>query len=562
MLAGVSKKEMTFFEPGIGMFGYGLHEHRALDVETPLFVRSFLIEDEGQNLSIISVCEILSATIALKDKVISKLHHQGYEMINHTNFLLTANHTHSAPGGYSYYPFYNFPMGGIHFEVLERYSSAISDSIIEAYNKREKVKITLKKSSFKPSDQVAFNRSVEAYNMNPEVVNKINPAQDFLAIDPEMVFMSIELLDGTFLGGVSWFGVHTTSVGNDQFKICSDNKGYAATYMEQAFPGSVVAFAQKPCGDISPNPPEARGPDRDKRTYQTDYERANKNGEKQFSKAVDCLKSTPHLVIQGSIEAKLRYIDFSNLKLSGKNYFYPSTFKPVLGATFMRGTNDGFGISKSGFLFLNFLSSIHILVQRIKAILKFKIISEEWIKLNAQWPKKIVLEDEPFRFLGFRNFILLPTWIDPAISEIVHQYKTSSLQGHPVLPSIIPIQSIKIGPLLLLGLPGEITITAGQRLKEAMLNITKGQGVEEVVITPYSNAYCGYVTTPEEYKVQAYEGAHTLFGRRTLLGYIQEFARLYQEIDSENERKSSYQFPSEILAKRSYRYNHPRPKKK
>jgi neutral ceramidase len=37
-----------------------------------------------------------------------------------------------------------------------------------------------------------------------------------------------------------------------------------------------------------------------------------------------------------------------------------------------------------------------------------------------------------------------------------------------------------------------------------------------VHVTGYANAYAGYLTTPEEYRAQRYEGAYTLFGPRTL----------------------------------------------
>lgn len=47
-----------------------------------------------------------------------------------------------------------------------------------------------------------------------------------------------------------------------------------------------------------------------------------------------------------------------------------------------------------------------------------------------------------------------------------------------------------------------------------------------VVITGLANTYTSYVTTPEEYSVQRYEGASTPYGPYTLLAYIQEFNKL------------------------------------
>mgnify|MGYP001160591952 CR=1 FL=1 len=53
-----------------------------------------------------------------------------------------------------------------------------------------------------------------------------------------------------------------------------------------------------------------------------------------------------------------------------------------------------------------------------------------------------------------------------------------------------------------------------------------GDGVARVVINGYANAYCSYLTTPEEYDVQRYEGASTLYGRWSLPVYCTEFVRL------------------------------------
>ena len=48
----------------------------------------------------------------------------------------------------------------------------------------------------------------------------------------------------------------------------------------------------------------------------------------------------------------------------------------------------------------------------------------------------------------------------------------------------------------------------------------------DVVIAGLSNTYADYITTPEEYSVQRYEGASTIYGPYTLPAYIQEFNKL------------------------------------
>ena len=48
----------------------------------------------------------------------------------------------------------------------------------------------------------------------------------------------------------------------------------------------------------------------------------------------------------------------------------------------------------------------------------------------------------------------------------------------------------------------------------------------DVVIAGLSNTYSDYIATPEEYNVQRYEGASTIYGPYTLPAYIQEFNKL------------------------------------
>ena len=47
-----------------------------------------------------------------------------------------------------------------------------------------------------------------------------------------------------------------------------------------------------------------------------------------------------------------------------------------------------------------------------------------------------------------------------------------------------------------------------------------------MVIAGLSNTYADYIATPEEYSVQRYEGASTIYGPYTLPAYIQEFNKL------------------------------------
>jgi len=78
--------------------------------------------------------------------------------------------------------------------------------------------------------------------------------------------------------------------------------------------------------------------------------------------------------------------------------------------------------------------------------------------------------------------------------------------------------------------PSEFTTMAGRRLMEAVQSELFNQGIvgdnARVILTGPANTYTHYVATPEEYSVQRYEGASTLFGPHTLDAYKSIFTSL------------------------------------
>jgi neutral ceramidase len=82
----------------------------------------------------------------------------------------------------------------------------------------------------------------------------------------------------------------------------------------------------------------------------------------------------------------------------------------------------------------------------------------------------------------------------------------------PFVQERVPVELFRIGRLYLIGIPGEVTITAGLRMRRAVAAAV-GADVRDVLVAGYTNAYIHYVTTPEEYEQQRYEGGSTLFGK-------------------------------------------------
>jgi neutral ceramidase len=94
----------------------------------------------------------------------------------------------------------------------------------------------------------------------------------------------------------------------------------------------------------------------------------------------------------------------------------------------------------------------------------------------------------------------------------------------PALPQVLPVGVARIGQLALAIGPAEFTTTSGRRFRRAVSEALPD--VKYVAVAGYAGDYAGYVATREEYQVQHYEGAATLFGPWTQLAYQQQFARL------------------------------------
>jgi neutral ceramidase len=77
----------------------------------------------------------------------------------------------------------------------------------------------------------------------------------------------------------------------------------------------------------------------------------------------------------------------------------------------------------------------------------------------------------------------------------------------------VPVGVFRVGDGVLLGVPGEATKEVGVRMRGAVMDTLAGTGVTHAVIAGLADDYIQYVTTPEEYGQQSYEGASTLFGK-------------------------------------------------
>lgn len=504
----------------IGMMGYGIWKNRVKGKATEIHSRAISILDNNKLLVFVNV-EIASISYAIRREVLRELITNYKELnISEDNLMLTAQHTHSAPSGYSEYAYYNFTTPGFRKQIFDAYVHAIVKSVVDSYKDLTEAVIKYKKGKFKDDVKVAWNRSIKAYNANPEN-EKILDSSTELALDRNMYVLQVENLKGELLGSVNWFGVHATSIGNDNTKVSFDNKGYASKLLEGSYSNTVHIFAQGKAGDISPH---FHGPNQEKIRRKTrkqgDHGYAKQNGEKQFVKAKEILNSDELIEVSGNLESEICYKDFTKIDVDkdfADGNTDAQTSDACIGLAFFKGTPvDGKGISNT-------------LAKILKSINK-KVNKKRNDLIQSQGNKEVIVNASAKEILGRNKLHTLPSFIDFSVKELNKQSRRGALKENSLVPTILPLQLFILGNVAIIGLPGEITTTAGYRLEKTVKDILLSAGIKEVILSPYANSYMGYITTKEEYDLQLYEGGHTIFGRWTLAAFQTEFKKLSAEI--------------------------------
>ncbi|MEK7431507.1 MAG: neutral/alkaline non-lysosomal ceramidase N-terminal domain-containing protein [Cyanobacteriota bacterium] len=528
---GCASKNITPDVTGVQMMGWGKFENIAFGVALPIHSRAFVFESDNKKIAFVSA-EIAFISQSIKQGVIDFINKNYPEKnFNDDNIMLSATHTHSAFGGFSHYLLYLLTSKGYSKEIYQTYVEGIAKSIIEADNNLTDSKLSFSIQEIPENEPVAFNRVVKAYNQNPEVKN-LEENQANLAIDRNIYLIKVYNQNNLPLGMINWFAVHCTSIHNDNYLIHSDNKGCASTDFEKELKKEnidfIAGFAQSSCGDVTPNFKKYDGSPFQRGISEDDFISAELNGKIQ-SKYAKKAFDNPLFEIEGKIDFYQKYFDFSNMKVdpkfcNGLENIY--TTKQAIGIEMIGGTKEGPGISEQ-------------LLSVLKSVLK---ISKSDILSRKNDDKKIVFANMHDRTIMGKNIknVSLPKNIDEMIPLLKKMDEKGALDISSWTPNILPIQLLLLGKIAIIGLPAEFTTISGKRVKKLILDKLEKIGIEQVIVSCYTNSYSGYVTTPEEYDMQFYEGASTHFGKWTLSAYQTCIEKLCDEIlKPEEEREKN-----------------------
>ncbi|WP_309111077.1 neutral/alkaline ceramidase [Saccharothrix sp.] len=463
-----------------GMMGYSKFDQKTTGIHQRQRSRAYVVVDRSSDKRVAYVNADLAMIFrAVQEDVLAKLQARYGTLYTRENLLLSATHTHAGPGGYSHNLAYNLSILGMQPQTLTAITDGIVESVVEAHEDLKPGSLSLGRGEL---TDASVNRSRVAFERNPDKGHFPN------AIDPAMTVL--RLRQGTTdVGAISWFATHNTSMTNANTLISPDNKGYASyqwehddagvRYLDDR-PGFVAAFPNTNAGDMSPNLNlrPGSGPTED------EVENTRIIGERQ-NRAAQRVYRGPQTPVTGSVDYRMRFVDMGAVTVEGR---YTTdgragrTCSGVVGAsTFAGSIEDGPAIP-------GFTEGMQSPIKTLLEPLNIEV--PQWLK-DCQYPKAS----------------LVPTGLVQAT------------------PDVLPLQIVKIGQLHLVAVPGEVTIVAGLRIRRSVA-AELGVPLEHVLIQGYANDYSQYVTTPEEYDLQQYEGGSTLFGRNTTPAYQQEFGKL------------------------------------
>lgn len=593
-LVGLGSYDITGPAADVNLMGYAKTEQVASGIHFRLRARAFIVAASKGNRVVFVNIDACMASQVVTTKVIERLRVRYGDLYTENNVAISGTHTHAGPGGYLQYFLYIITSYGFVRQSFDVIVDGIEKSIVQAHENLRPGSIFVDEGELLDA---GVNRSPSAYLNNPA----LERSKYKYNVDKEMTLLKFVDEEWGPVGSFNWFATHPTSMGRRNSLISGDNKGAASRFMEDWFekkdsgrmdsdvlrddgtpqrisniipglrdnhhellevaasfqsppgrpatktssvtrrvrgaprnadkPRFVAAFCQSNSGDVSPNVLGAfcldtglpcdfnhstcggrnelcygQGPG-----YPDEFESTRIIGERQFRKAADLFNAADE-EIKGEVDFRHAYIDFSKLEVTISDQGADKVVKTcpaAMGFAFAAGTTDGPGSfdfkqgDDKGSPFWKLVRNLVLTLSRKQ--------------IDCQHPKPILL--------------------DTGEMNIPYDWA----------PSILPIQILRVGQFIILSIPGEISTMAGRRLRDAVKTVLSSHKDFEnvhIVISALSNAYSQYATTYEEYHVQRYEGASTLYGPHTLNAYIQEFKKLAKALVSGQPVESGPQPPN------------------
>ncbi|QRV84194.1 hypothetical protein RhiJN_12210 [Ceratobasidium sp. AG-Ba] len=519
-LLGVGIGDVTGPVVETNMMGYADLSQTDTGLHMRQFSRAYIVATPGTSSAkdrILFVnSDICMGDTAVRRGILQQLEGLYPGVYTESNFALVGTHSHAGVGGYLNNLLPTLTSLGF---VKQTYDAIVNGTVLAVRRAHESLapgRLSLGNTTVLDTN---INRSPYSYTANPaEERAKYQYDQD-----KDLHLLKFTDKSGTARGFLSFFAVHGTSLYQNNTLVSTDNKGmaaylYEASVQPDAAPGKntfVAGFVQSNVGDTSPNtlgafcqspgkawdgqPCEYKKSTCGNRTEDchgrgpgfriSDFESNRIIGDNQFKGAKTLMDGSNLQPVQGAVRSLHTYVNMSNYTFPLANGTTVHTCPPAMGYGFAGGTTDGPG----AFDFTQGQTADGTQNPFWEVVKNFVTTPPSEEQKRCQYPKPILFNT------GYTKF----------------PYAWS--------PDIVDIQMMRVGQLVILVVPGEFTTMAGRRIRESVRAKLISSGVigndAYVVIAGPANTYSHYVTTREEYGIQRYEGASTIYGPFTLEAY-------------------------------------------
>ena len=537
--AGFARVDITP-PPGVGLAGNGPEGAEARGYRLRLYARVLVLADGGGNRVALVVADLPLSSALLHRRVAALTARM--DGIGADRLVIAATHTHAGPGHFFEAAGYNeegSSVAGFDPVIVDSLTARIARAVHAAVADLRPARVAWGSRAVWGQTRIrslpAMLRNIPAPTADADAPTGLS--QEYRLVDPELAMLRVDLRDsasGAFrpAGAFSIFAMHGTGNAPSNDLLDADIHGLVERQLERHIerdlnhasdsgfvPRAVYLFANGAGGDVSPAwPPQSRC------DVPTLHPLRALDG--PFTRALWEWRSptTTHL-------ASCRHAAREAITVIGKHVGDGAV------ALF-----DSLGAALSDRLELGRAFATLSLRDSARAL---GICSEPALGLSTM----VGADDAHTRIQGWLLFGLFDVGLKqgspnpdvPGCQAHKRQLFDAAFGGLPnrlfisrKLPSYAQVTVLRLGNRVIGAVPGEVTTTAGRRMREQMLASARGAGlpVRAALILGHANGYLEYVTTAEEYTAQYYEGGSTIYGPGEAAMFGRALARLAASISA------------------------------
>lgn len=474
--AGAAQTDITPPQMGYDMGGWTRADRKVSGQQTRLSAKALVLERGGRKVALVAA-ELFMIPGGLQNHVAEAVADLG---LDRSTVLISATHTHAGPSGFANYPTLNTGSPNLSMILTNPASLRSLLDPVKADRQLYTFLVQQLSTAIRRADTdltpalagwgerqlvgVTKNRSLEAHLANHGIKKtprsgrpEEDPEGAVHTIDPNVDVLRVDqVVDGKRvpIGAWSMFADHGTVVPSETRAYSGDHHAAATRVFEQTVRDEAGVPADRPVVNVYGNGAEG---DQSAALDARGYAAAEAVGRKEAASMLAAWRDAgDHLSSTPPLDVRWTQTCFCGQRVEGgvvSRQAFP-------GVPFLTGSEEGrgplFDVTKTP-------------LEGVRA------------------PVELVA--------GHGHKAIVP----------VGQF-----------PRAVPLMTVRVGDRIIASLPGEPTKEAGERVKAAVLARSASAGVQKVVISGLANEYINYITTPEEYDRQHYEGASTMYGRLEL----------------------------------------------